>query len=250
MNTPHLIDRYVAVWNEGDARERRRLIRALWAPDGATCNRLLDARGYDAIEARVAGSWEKSLSTGNHVFRPRRAVGHHDVLKFDWVMARTGDGTIAGAGLSFLVLAGDGRIQADYQFNPAVNDAGPLVERYVAVWNERDALRRRRAIADLWAPDAVHLSEGAARSGRAQIEAEASGVSSSAADAGLVFETADRSQAHHDVLAFTWQQRRRSDRTVTAMGAELLILDAAGQIRFDCCFEEPLIAVAGAVRAG
>jgi hypothetical protein len=244
-----LIERYVAVWNEANPAERRRRIRALWAPDGGTCHRLHDAQGYDAIEARVAGSWDKLLRAGNHVFRPRKAVGHHDVVKFDWVMATVPEGTIAAAGLSFLVLAPDGRITADYQFNPAVNEAGPLVERYLAVWNESDAARRRRAVAELWAPDGVHVSANAVRNGRAAIEAEAAEIGGAAAAQGVVFEAADRSHAHHDVVSFDWQRRRTKDRTVTAVGSELLILDAAGQIRFDHRYEDSLVAAAGGVHA-
>jgi hypothetical protein len=51
-----LIDCYVAVWNEPDRDQRRRRIESVWARGGTTCYRLLDARGYEAIEARVAGS--------------------------------------------------------------------------------------------------------------------------------------------------------------------------------------------------
>ena len=32
-------------------------------------------------------------------------------------------------------------------------DAQTLADRYVAAWNERDADRRRKAVAALWAPD-------------------------------------------------------------------------------------------------
>ena len=52
-------------------------------------------------------------------------------------------------------------------------DAQTLADRYVAAWNERDADRRRKAIAALWAPDALRHSEareyevlGSASSGR------------------------------------------------------------------------------------
>jgi hypothetical protein len=248
-NLSDLVERYVAVWNEADAGERRRRIRALWTADGATCYRLLDAQGYEAIEARVAGSWDKSVRAGNHVFRPRKAVMHHDVVKFDWVMVTVPGGTIAAAGLSFLVLAPDGRIQADYQFNPAVNAAGSFVERYVAVWNEADTALRRRAIAELWAPDGAHVSDTSVRNGRAAVEAEAVDMHRASVAQGLVLETADRSQAHHDVVSFTWQRRRRADRKVTAVGSELLILDAAGQIRFDYRYEEPLVEPVGGVHA-
>jgi hypothetical protein len=244
-----LVERYVAVWNEADAVERRRRIRALWAPDGATCHRLHDARGYDAIDARVAGSWDKWLRTGNYIFRPKKAVGHHGVVRFDWVMVALPGGTIAAAGLSFLVLGPDGRIAADYQFNPAVNEASALAERYVAVWNEGDPVLRRRAIAELWAPDGAHVSDHALRNGRAAIEAAASEMSSLAAAQGFAFEPADRSHSHHDVVTFDWQRRSREDRRVTAVGSELLILDSAGQIRFDYRFEASLAAASGGVHA-
>lgn len=246
---PELIDRYVAVWNEADAAERRRRIRALWSADGATCHRLIEARGYEAIEARVAGSWDKWLSTGNYIFRPKKAVGHHGVVKFDWVMVAVPAGTIAAAGLSFLMLAADGRIKADYQFNPAVNEAGSLAERYLAIWNESDPARRRRGIAELWAPDGAHVSENAVRNGRDAIEAEAIDFHGTAIAEGLVLEPADRSHAHHEVATCTWQRCRRKDRTVTAVGAELLILDAARQIRVDYRFEEKLPQRAGGSHA-
>ena len=244
-----LIERYVAVWNECDPGERRRRIRALWAPDGGTCHRLLDARGYDAIEARVTSSWDKWLRGGDYIFRPRKAVAHHGVVRFDWVMATVPGDTIAAAGLSFLVLDRNGRIKEDYQFNPTVNEASSLVERYVAVWNETDAARRRDAITELWALDGVHVSDTGVRSGRVEIEAAASDITNVAAAGGFVFEAADRSHAHHDVVTFTWQRRSNRDRKVTTVGSELLILDAARQVRFDYAYEESLVAAAGGVHA-
>src|ERR1700688_4329275 len=57
MDAQELVERYVAVWNEADPAVRRDRIRSLWAPDGTTCHRLLEARGHAAIEARVTGSW-------------------------------------------------------------------------------------------------------------------------------------------------------------------------------------------------
>src|SRR5580693_8085708 len=74
LDINEIVARYVAVWNEADAEERRRRIRAIWVPDGTTCYRLLDAQGYEAIEARVTGSWDKWLSEGKYIFRPQNAV--------------------------------------------------------------------------------------------------------------------------------------------------------------------------------
>ena len=75
-NLPSFIDAYVAVWNEPEAETRRRRIAAVWAPDGTTCYRLLDAHGYGEIESRVAGSWDRWLRDGKFVFRAVNAICH------------------------------------------------------------------------------------------------------------------------------------------------------------------------------
>jgi hypothetical protein len=38
-----------------------------------------------------------------------------------------------------------------------MNDPKQLVDRYVAIWNEGDAERRRQGLAELWSEDAVHV---------------------------------------------------------------------------------------------
>lgn len=42
-----------------------------------------------------------------------------------------------------------------------ITDVGQIVQRYAAVWNEPDAAARKRAVAELWAPDGVEFVEGA-----------------------------------------------------------------------------------------
>jgi hypothetical protein len=148
-----IVDSYVAVWNEGDPAKRRQRICEVWAPDGTTCYRLMDARGYDAIEQRVVGSWEKWLSEGKHVFRPKSFAVHHNVIKLDFIMVRLPGEEAEANGLCFLLLDWDGRIEHDYQFNPSANDASDLAERYVALLNEDNAMARRSQIGELWSPD-------------------------------------------------------------------------------------------------
>ena len=158
-NLSALIDGYVAVWNETDTETRRRRIREVWAEDGTTCYRLLDARGYDAIEARVTGSADKWLGEGKYRFRPKQAAAHHDVVKLDFELMTLPDEKVEASGLCFLLLAADGRIRHDYQFNPSATDGNGLVARYVAAWNEAHAARRGWRIAELWAPDGTYVSE-------------------------------------------------------------------------------------------
>jgi hypothetical protein len=238
-NVNDLIDRYVAVWNESNADERRKRIRALWAPDGATCYRLLDARGYDAIEARVTSSWDKWLREGKYVFRRKRVACHHDVVKFDWEMVTVPDGKVAADGLNFLILNADGRIQSDYQFNPTVDEASELVDRYVAVFNESDAQARHRRIAELFAPDGSFVSETIVRNGHRAIEAEAIEAHHGYVTKGYVFVPAGSSHRHHNVARIKWRMQDKDSGEVAATGSEFLLLDENGRVRLDYQYDEP-----------
>ena len=112
-----LIDCYVAVWNEPDADRRRKGIEQLWAEDGAHFTPSLEARGYQALEARVAGAHEKWVRAGSFVFRSSgTAEAHHNGVRFNWEMVPAAGGAAAAVGFDFLVLGDDGRIRLDYQF--------------------------------------------------------------------------------------------------------------------------------------
>lgn len=236
VNVTDVVKNYVAVWNEPDADERRGRIRATWAPDGTTCYRLLDARGHEAIEARVTGSWDKWLREGKYVFQPASVVCHHDVVKFDWVMVSVPGGEVEARGLSFLLLDTDGRIKHDYQFNPTANEVSELVQRYVAIRNESDAQVRRRQIAELWAPDGSHISEASVRNGHGAIDAEFHGYVAK----GLVFSSPNMSQTHHHVAWLAWRMQTQGSGENGAVGSNLLVLDDRGQIRLDVQFREPI----------
>jgi hypothetical protein len=133
IDPKELARRYVAVWTEPDTERRRKGITQLWAEDGVqileppqevreTAARLgmtptLKARGHDALEVRVIRSYEQFIAPGEFIFRARdNAARLDDVVKFNCVMVRTGDGEVAAVGLEILVLDDDGRIRIDYQF--------------------------------------------------------------------------------------------------------------------------------------
>jgi hypothetical protein len=115
LDIQSLAERYVAVWNEPDPSARRKAIAGLWAPDGAHYVRTLEARGHEALEARVTASWEKNVGTGEHTFRGRAAQRLRDVVTFDWEMVSSA-GTIEAVGREFLLVNEQGRILVDYQF--------------------------------------------------------------------------------------------------------------------------------------
>jgi hypothetical protein len=129
-----LADRYLALWNEPDADRRRRTIAELWTEDGRHVvqppqeiraiaaqpgiglTAILEARGHDEIEARVASAYEHWVASEGLSFRRRDdAEQLGDVLKFHWEGVDK-DGELFAVGLHFLVLAADGRIERDYTF--------------------------------------------------------------------------------------------------------------------------------------
>jgi hypothetical protein len=129
-----MADRYIALWNEPDADRRRRTIAELWTEDGRHLlqppqeirriaaqpgiglTAILEARGREEIEARVAIAYEHWVASEGLSFRRHddaEQVG--DVLRFHWE-ALDKDGELFAVGLHFLVLAADGRIERDYTF--------------------------------------------------------------------------------------------------------------------------------------
>lgn len=134
IDAQELADRYIAAWTRPEEKERRAAVEGLWAPDGLHVVRppqavreaaaavgfepvAWTAAGHDAIEHRVARTYEKFVADGQHTFRARRdAVRLARVVTFTWEMVPTGGGDVAGGGKEFLLLADDGRIAEDYMF--------------------------------------------------------------------------------------------------------------------------------------
>jgi hypothetical protein len=129
-----LAEKYVSLWNEPDADRRRRMIAELWteagrhvlqppqeiraiaARPGIAMTAILEARGYEEIEARAASAYEHWVGSEGLSFRGRDdAERLGDLVKFHWE-ATAKDGETFAVGLNFLVLAADGRIERDYTF--------------------------------------------------------------------------------------------------------------------------------------
>jgi hypothetical protein len=129
-----LAERYMALWNEPDADRRRRMIAELWTEDGRHIlqppeeireiaaqpgiglTAILEARGYEEIDARAASVYEHWVRSEGLSFRGRDDADRlGDVVKFHWE-AVAKDGETFAVGLDFLVLGADGRIERDYTF--------------------------------------------------------------------------------------------------------------------------------------
>jgi len=116
-------------------------------------------------------------------------------------------------------------------------DAQSLAERYVAVWNETDPDRRRRQIAQLWAPDGLHyVGEREAR-GYEALERRITGShDKNVRDGGYRFRAANDARAPRDIVTFDWEMLPSGRDEVVARGLEVLLLDSTGHIRVDYQF--------------
>lgn len=129
-----------------------------------------------------------------------------------------------------------------------------LAERYLALWNEPDADRRRRAIAELWTEGGRHLLQPpqeiraiAAQPGigltpvleargHAEIEARvASAHEHWVGSGGLTFRGRDDADRIGDVVKFGWEAVGQ-DGEVFGGGLNVLLLAADGRIERDHVF--------------
>jgi hypothetical protein len=136
-----------------------------------------------------------------------------------------------------------------------MNDIADLADRYVSVWNEPDAARRRALVGELWTADGTHLlqppeeiraaADGLgvvptlAAHGHDQLDARVTkAYDEFVAPGRYLFRRRDPGTRVHDAVRFRWEMVDRSDDTVAAVGLELLLLAPDGRIRLDYQFIE------------
>lgn len=103
-----LVDHYIAMWNETDARRRRGLIAEIWA-DGATyLDPMLSGEGRDGIDAMVSAVHEKY--PGHRFKRTSDVNAHHDRVQFAWELGPDGGPGLV-KGVDFAVLSAEGRLE-------------------------------------------------------------------------------------------------------------------------------------------
>ena len=142
--------------------------------------------------------------------------------------------------------------QAGAEISP--QSAADLAQRYLALWNEPDADRRRRTIAELWTQDGRHILQPPAEiraiaarpgiglraileaRGHAEIEARAASVYDHwVGSEGLTFRGRDDADRLGDVVTFHWEAVAR-DGQVAGVGLDVLLLAADGRIERDYTF--------------
>ena len=132
--------------------------------------------------------------------------------------------------------------------------AAEVAEKYLALWNEPDANRRRRMITELWREDGRHilqppeeiraiaaqpgigLTATLEARGYKEIEARvASAYEHWVGSEGLSFRGRDDAQRVGDVVKFHWEAVA-NDGELFAVGLNFLVLVADGRIARDYTF--------------
>src|SRR5215475_2710370 len=105
-------------------------------------------------------------------------------------------------------------------------NAQHLADRYVAVWNETDAERRRRAIAELWTENGRHYVGTREVQGHNQLEERVrTSHEKNVRDGGHRFRAAQDVRALQDVVTFHWEMLPAKGDRVVASGLEVLVLN-------------------------
>jgi hypothetical protein len=104
-----------------------------------------------------------------------------------------------------------------------------IVERYLAAWNETDAVKRRSLVDGLWAADASYTDPLADAHGRAEIDGLIGAVQQQFP--GFVFTLGGAVDAHHDQARFSWHLGPAGAAEPVVIGFDVAVLDRDGQIR-------------------
>ena len=122
-----------------------------------------------------------------------------------------------------------------------------LFEKYVALWNEPNAERRRERVTELWAPDArqvlkppVEVTEVASglgmtatleARGHDQLEQRVTrAYDEFVASGGYTFRRRGEAEQLQDVVKFRWEMVRAGGEAVAGVGLEVLLLAPDGRI--------------------
>jgi hypothetical protein len=111
-----------------------------------------------------------------------------------------------------------------------------LVERYVAAWNEKDPLLRRKLIDETWAEDGAYYNRLFVCHGRDMIEAAIATAHDEYFAKGFCFKSQNDAYGHHGGVKFGWVMVTAATGEVDTFGQEFLILNEEGQIAIDYQF--------------
>lgn len=103
-----LVDCYIAMWNETDAKRRREIIARIWTDHARYVDPLMSGDGPAGIDAMVQGVQQRFPG---HKFRRTSDVdAHNHCVRFGWELGQAAGAAPLVAGVDFGVVAADGRL--------------------------------------------------------------------------------------------------------------------------------------------
>ena len=104
-----------------------------------------------------------------------------------------------------------------------------LAERYIGTWNESDPIALRKAVDELFTPDARLIDPLAVVEGQAAIAATIAAAQQQFA--GFRFRLAGPVDGHHDQARFTWELGPEGMDDAPIVGFDVVITDGEGRLR-------------------
>ncbi|SFH70883.1 SnoaL-like domain-containing protein [Collimonas sp. OK307] len=108
-----------------------------------------------------------------------------------------------------------------------VNEASAIASRYIAAWDEQDAIRRRALIATVFTPEATYVDPMMRNAGHEGLDAMIGAVQQQFA--GLRFKLHGRQDGHNDVVRFSWTLAAEGAEPV-AYGTDIVVVADDGRI--------------------
>src|SRR5436305_1509293 len=113
-----------------------------------------------------------------------------------------------------------------------MTDIKEFADRYVNIWNEPDAERRRQTIRALWQEDARHLARTIEAVGHDGVEVRVrTAYEKWVKENGNIFRLRDGVDGHHDTIKLRWEMLPAAGGEVISIGFDFLVLGGDGRIR-------------------
>jgi len=108
-NVNELVVRYIAAWNEKDAKRRRDLIANTWSEDGSYVDAHRRGAGHDGIDAMIGKAQEQF--PGYQLRLVSGIEAHNGYVRFSWAAGGVEQAPLYLGGTDFAVVGSDGRLK-------------------------------------------------------------------------------------------------------------------------------------------
>jgi hypothetical protein len=102
--------RYIAAWNERDAKRRRELVGETWTDDGSYVDAHRNGSGPGAIDAMIAAAQAQFPAYRLNLVSGIEA--HNNFVRFSWAAGGNKEAPLYLGGTDFATLAPDGRFKS------------------------------------------------------------------------------------------------------------------------------------------